>query len=320
MIGYLVGFIKWVVIIAVILVIWSIEGNKLKLGTCYSSASEDERVKRRFFDVFEIFIRRLNALCCIKQYYKKEKKGRIVFGKVKLRWISFLKADKISREFIRDMIDLVNSKYPDNGFFSSDRKVVLVSSSFIRKDAVKDYNGRAMTNGTTQITYAYFELWNSGNDIPKDIKEDLMANVLLHEAGHHVFRLFTGVHISNSKLRFISYINECFADLACYKMMGKTGREAADIMRYKYDKLLGATDNDKCTSSHPSNNYRIKFLEKGVFGEKTIRDIADYINENEGPGYISDALVREISEIISAFRKEHPELDFFFGLKREDVA
>ena len=320
MFGVLKSILKVIVIIAVIVVPWYIESNKLKVGTCFSSASEDERVKRHIIDWGEIFIGRIKALRCIKHYYKKEKKGRIRLGKINLWGISLWRADKISREFIRDMIDLVNSKYPDNGFFSSERKVVLVSSSGKRKSAIKDYNGRAMTNGTTQISYAYFEFWNCSKDIPKDLREDLLANVLLHEAGHHIFRLFAGVNIPNRKLTFVSYIDECFADLACYKMMGKTGREAADIMRYKYDKILGATDNDKNTKSHPSNNYRIKSLEKGVFGEETVRDIADYINENKGTDYISDALVREIFENISAYSKEHPEIDLFFDLNREDVA
>ncbi|WP_026658259.1 hypothetical protein [Butyrivibrio sp. AC2005] len=306
----LVSILKIFTFIAVILVLAGIETNKLKIGTCYSSALENERVKRRFLDWLEVTSKRIKALRCIKQYYKKEKKQRI----------SYKEADKISREFIKDMIALVNSKYPDNGFYDEEREVVLASEYCNREAAAKRYSGLAMSNGTTQILYAYFELWNTDGDVPKDMKEDLMSNVLLHETAHHIFCMFTGMHFPNRKLRFVSYIDECFADLMCYKIMGKTRREAADIMRYKYDKVMRATDNDECTKSHPSNNFRIKTLEKGVFGEETVRDIADYINESKGAGYISDELVKEVCENIRIYGETHPELELAFSLKNDNAA
>ena len=287
---------KTLALIVIIIMPVYIESNKLKIGTCYSSALENERIKRRVIDWLEITIGRVKALCCIRQYYRQEKKIRL----------SYKEANQVSCEFVSEMIALVNSKYPNNGFYNSKRDIVLTSSVAKRKAASKEYNGRAMTNGTTQISYAYFELWKTNEEIPEDIKEDLLINVLLHEAGHHVFRLFTGMHIPNNKIRFVSYIDECFADLKCYSMMDKTSKEAADIMRYKYEKVICAKDNDKCTKSHPSNNFRIKTLEKGVFITETVRAIAEYINETKGKGYILEELIEEVSGHINAYSQRHP--------------
>ena len=299
------SFLQALATIGIILLFGYIENNKLKVGTCYSSASGDGCVRRHIFDWLELNIGKYKALRCIRQYYREEKKIRI----------GYKEANRISCEFVSDVVNLVNSKYPHNGFYDLKREVVLTSRDGKRKIASKEYNGRAMTNGKTQISYAYFEFWNTEGNVPKDLKEDLLANVLLHEAGHHVFGLFTGMHIPNKKLRFVSYIDECFADLKCFWMMDKTGKEAADILRYKYDKVMRVKDNDECTKSHPSNNYRIQTLEKGVFSLETVREIADYINKTKGKGYITDSLVKEVSENIRTYCVEHPELELFFCLK-----
>ena len=305
----IVAWCKTLALIVIIILPVYIESNKKEIGHCYSSALENERIKRRVIDWLEITIGRVKALRCIRQYYRQEKKFRL----------SYKEANQVSCEFVSEMIALVNSKYPNNGFYNSKRDIVLTSSVAKRKAASKEYNGRAMTNGTTQISYAYFELWNTNEEIPEDIKEDLLANVFLHEAGHHVFRLFTGMHIPNNKIRFVSYIDECFADLKCYSMMDKTSKEAAVIMRYKYEKVICAKDNDKCTKSHPSNNFRIKTSEKGVFITETVRAIAEYINETKGKGYIPEELIEEVFGHINAYSQRHPETDLFFCLRYDTI-
>ena len=64
---------KTLALIVIIIMPVYIESNKLKIGTCYSSALENERIKRRVIDWLEITIGRVKALCCISTIGRRKR-------------------------------------------------------------------------------------------------------------------------------------------------------------------------------------------------------------------------------------------------------
>ena len=82
--------------------------------------------------------------------------------------------------------------------------------------------------------------------------------------------------------------------------MNKTPEEAADILRFKYNRVMEVKNNHRWSQTHPSNMYRIYSLKKGVFGD-TLQDIADYINEIKGKDYIKREMVVETAARIHSY-------------------
>ena len=294
-----------VVIIVGVVIHRYITANPIKPGKAFSSGIEQERVTASIWDRIQIKNGKKRALKCIKQYVKQKEE----------RHISVNEAKELSEKFIKDIITMVNARFPDNGFYDTEREVVLTSSSSNRKNAIKDYNGLAWTCGVTEISYAYFEAWMDKNTGNSNFVEKLIANVLFHEAGHHTFRLFTGLHITRrNKIMYYSYIDECFADLYCFKTMGMGREEASKFMENKYKNVMKTKNNYKYSHSHPSNTYRIENLARGIFAEESLKDIAYYINAIKGREIISTETVKEVVNEIISFHKSHPYLGAWFTL------
>ncbi len=277
--------------------------TRIKVGTGISTLLPSERINLDIMENIYIKNNQRHAWKHVNRYYKKK------FGKR----ISTEDACRITEDFIQETVAKINEKYPQAELCPDN--IFLYSDCPNYKDASKSYNGQSYDCGVTGLSFAYYILVQISNEYDRNMNEDILANVLFHEYAHHIFRLYSGLRFPiNRKKLFINYIDECFADLMCFKLMNKMPKEAAEILRYKYESVYHSKNMYSASNTHPSNHFRIKVLEYGKFDQRLIKMIADYINTIKGREYIREKEIKEVTEQIEVFMQKHPDIEVQFSL------
>ena len=90
-------------------------------------------------------------------------------------------------------------------------------------------------SGETFISLGFILAYLNMTDENRSILLDVIAYTYLHEIGHHMLRLYTGVYNRVTPYyRPMNYFNEYFADMWAFANMKVTKERALEIMHYRF--------------------------------------------------------------------------------------
>ncbi len=270
-------------------------GSKIGFGDGVSTIQFGERRYGPFMNfIVKMDINRENRKA--RRCYKKEHAGSVR---------DFDKFPAQLKQMIEDEYDIIP------GYLDSHICPIITSATRNPNKKKKIYNAASYMSGETTITYSYYQLFDSS---PSAMDKRAVVRTYMHECGHHDFRLNTmTLNVCGRMRRFISYVDECYADVRAYKVLKQDANEAAD--EFWYDAMRYFIDRkkpDKYGSTHPSLNFRTLIIRKGKFNRDTIREIAEYINKNKKFNKITESDIRFVIEKIEEFEKNHPDIQVFY--------
>ena len=277
-----------------------IKRNQIPFGICISTCTQ--RIKTPLIGVFDKWLSGRRTLKYIRAYNRS--------CGIKLT----RKQAKAEEEaFIKEHLDRIKDRCPE-----ARRYMEMLPSAYIKgvgltkKAAARVYNASSYDNGETSLNYAYYEMLKKNAD--DKMSQDIFDEVYLHELSHHILRLYSGLRPFKkpSLQMFMNHVNECFADLNSFRIMGCNTEDAAKIYKEKVINLQKTKNMYEMTETHPSFAFRLKMIEKGVFNEETIREIAKQINFVKKKETIKEADVVYVLNEIEKFRKLHPDTCVYF--------